>query len=124
MFFRADHYARYLEWLEGYSKKYRLDILAYCLMTNHVHVVAVPHAVDSLARTLHALHSRHGRMVNLEQGWTGHLWQGRFLSAPLDEKHLFAAVRYVERNPVRAGIVKQAQEYPWSSTCYGLLQHH
>ncbi|MCX5850004.1 MAG: transposase [Deltaproteobacteria bacterium] len=108
-------YKQYLSWLNEYSEKNSLDIWAYCLMPNHVHFICVPQKIDSLARTFNTLHMRYSQYMNKKQGACGHLWQGRFFSCILDEKHLFAAVRYVENNPVRAGIVKSQGEYHWSS---------
>jgi len=84
-------------------------------MTNHVHLVAVPATEQSLGRTLRDTHQTYAVHVNRKQAQTGHLWQGRFYSAVLDEPHFWSAIRYVERNPVRAGLVDRAQEYPWSS---------
>jgi putative transposase len=84
-------------------------------MNNHVHLVAVPRKEDSLSRAIGEAHRRYTRMVNSRQGVRGYLFQGRFFSCPLDDRYLLAAVRYVERNPVRAGLVKRAWEYPWSS---------
>ena len=84
-------------------------------MTNHIHLVAVPAEGDGLQRVLKPLHMRYAQRINRAQGWKGHLWQGRFFSSPLDDVYLWAAVRYVERNPVRAGIVRRAENYRWSS---------
>lgn len=95
-----------------------LAIWAYCLMSNHVHFIAVPSEINSLARSFSEAHVRHTRRINYREGWKGHLWQSRFGSSVLDENHLLAATRYVERNPVRAGIVKEAWEYPWSSAAF------
>lgn len=108
-------YKQYLSWLKEYSDKNALDIWAYCLMPNHIHFICVPQNIDSLARTFNTLHMRYAQYINKKQGMCGHLWQGRFYSCILDEKHLFAAVRYVENNPVRAGLVKEPEDYPWSS---------
>ena len=115
VFEKENDYSQYLEWLRKYSLKYELEIWAYCLMTNHVHFVCVPQRDDSLALTFNTLHMRHAQFVNRRNNARGHLWQGRFYSTILDEKHTYAAVRYVENNPVRAGIVKQAEDYMWSS---------
>lgn len=115
VFFSDADRTAYLDWLAGYAEQYAVDILAYCLMTNHIHLVAVPATEDGLHRTLKPLHMRHAQRVNRAQGWTGHLWQGRFFSSALDDGHLWAAVRYVERNPVRAGMVRKAADYRWSS---------
>jgi putative transposase len=108
-------YQLYLEWLEVYSRKYSLTIWAYCLMSNHVHFVAVPREPDSMARTFNTLHMRYAQHYNERHGGKGHLWQGRYFSCALDERHLYAAVRYVENNPVRARIVRKAGNYKWSS---------
>jgi len=72
-------------------------------MTNHVHLIAVPEADGALARAVGEAHKRYSRMRNFAEGVRGYLFQGRFGSCVLDEKHLAAAVRYVENNPVRAG---------------------
>lgn len=105
----------YLEWLSEYGRLHGLEILAYCLMTNHVHLVGVPAEDDSLQRTLKPLHMRYAQRINRRRRWSGHLWQGRFFSSPLDEDYMWAAICYVERNPVRARIVRKAENYRWSS---------
>ena len=105
----------YLECLREESTRYGLRIMAYCLMTNHVHLLAIPRAAESLAKGLGRTHYAYTLMVNHLHGRSGHLWQNRFYSCPLDEGHYWAAARYVERNPVRAKMVDQAWEYPWSS---------
>ena len=81
-------------------------------------IIAVPSEPDSLSRCFSEAHVRYTRRINLREGWKGHLWQARFGSSVLDENHLIAAVRYIERNPVRAGIVRDAWEYSWSSAAY------
>jgi len=108
-------YLQYLLWLKEYSKKYSFDIWAYCLMSNHVHFIGVPRKEDTLSRTFNTLHMRYSQYINRRQKASGHLWQGRFYSTILDDVHLYAAVKYVENNPVRARLVKKAEEYPWSS---------
>ena len=108
-------YSRYLEWLNDYSVKYSLKIWAYCLMSNHVHFIVVPMEQDSMARALNMLHMRYSQYKNTKQKAAGHLWQGCFFSCVLDERHLYAGVRYVENNPVRAHMVKKAEQYKWSS---------
>lgn len=115
IFFMDEDRAAYLSWLKEYSEKFDVEILAYCLMTNHIHLVAVPATDDGLHRMLKPLHMRYAQRINRAQGWKGHLWQGRFFSSPLDDAYLWAAVRYVERNPVRAGMKRRAELYPWSS---------
>jgi len=108
-------YLQYLEWLKEYSKKYSFHVWAYCIMNNHVHFVGVPMEKDSLARNFNSLHQRYSLCFNKKKDVKGHLWQGRFYSCVLDERHLHAAVRYVENNPVTAKIVKEAHDYQWSS---------
>ena len=115
VFFREDDRQLYLTLLGEQACRYRLEIWAYCLMTNHVHLVVVPREEQSLTRAIAETHRRYTRAVNFREGWRGYLWQGRFGSVALDEAHLVAAVRYVERNPVVAGLVAQAEAYPWSS---------
>lgn len=110
-----DDYLQYLQWLKEYSVKYFFNIWAYCLMSNHVHFVGVPMGNDSLARTFNTLHMRYSQYFNQKSGEKGHLWQGRFYSCVLDEAHLYAAVRYVENNPVSAGMTAKPQDYRWSS---------
>jgi putative transposase len=84
-------------------------------MDNHVHLIAVPKQETSFADGFSESQKRYSRMINFRENWRGHLWEGRFKSYPLNERHLYAAIRYVERNPVRAKIVKEAWGYPWSS---------
>ena len=87
-------------------------------MTNHVHFIAVPKKEDSLSKCFSDTHVRYTRRINFRERWRGHLWQGRFGSSPLDEKHRLAAVRYVERNPVRARRVSVPWRYKWSSASF------
>jgi putative transposase len=90
-------------------------ILGYCLMSNHVHLVAVPAKEDSLSILLRRVHGRYAQYYNARTGRSGHLWQNRFFACMLGPTHLWAALSYVEGNPVRAGIAEHATEYPWSS---------
>jgi putative transposase len=91
------------------------EVWAYCLMPNHVHLILVPRDADGLSRTLGEAHRQYSRFINGRYGWTGHLWQGRFGSVAMDEDHLESAVRYVSLNPVRARLVRKADEWEWSS---------
>lgn len=119
----GDDYLLYMDWLKDYSYKYSLKIWAYCLMSNHVHFVVVPLEQDSMARTFSTLHMRYSQYMNKKHKAAGHLWQGRFYSCVLDERHLYACMRYVENNPVRAKIVKEAEQYKWSSArSHGLME--
>lgn len=105
----------YLELLREYAQLYALSLVGYCLMSNHVHLVAVPHTPEALSQSLKQAHGRYTAYWNAHQSSSGHVWQGRFYSCPLDEPHLWAALRYVELNPVRAGMVATADLWKWSS---------
>ncbi len=115
VFFSDDDRLIYVDMLKKACMKYGVKIWAYCLMTNHTHFIAVPEKADSLGRCFADVHVRYTRLINKREGWKGHLWQARFGSSVLDERYLLAAIRYVERNPVRAGIVNKPWEYVWSS---------
>jgi putative transposase len=114
-FFCDEDYQCYLELLAHWCGTLEVKILAYCLMPNHVHLIAVPQSADGLRRAIGEVHRRYSRMVNFREGWRGHLWQGRFASCVLDETHLLTAARYVEPNPVRAGLINSPTRYRWSS---------
>ena len=105
----------YMRLLGEYAKRCELRIWAYALMTNHIHLVAVPENEDSLAAAMRDAHGNYARYFNHVHGTTGHLWEGRYYSSILDSEHLRRAVRYVERNPVRAGIIQRCEDYQWSS---------
>ena len=114
--FRDDDDRReYLLLLAEQAGLHGLTVLSYCLMSNHVHLIVMPEEIDGLARGIGEAHRLYTRHVNFREGVRGYLFQGRFFSCPLDERHLVAAARYVERNPVRAGLVNQAWEHRWSS---------
>ena len=115
VFFTDEDRRAYLAWLKDYAEEYGVDIVAYCLMTNHIHLIAVPASEDGLEKVLKPLHMRYAQRVNRARHWKGHVWQGRYFSSALDEDYLWAAVRYVERNPVRAKMVRKAENYRWSS---------
>jgi putative transposase len=102
--------------LAEYASRYGMDIWAYCLMTNHVHLLVTGRERQSLANAIGRAHMRYARWFNRWHGWSGHLWANRYYSTPLDEAHLWTAVRYVEQNPVRAGLAIRCEEYAWSST--------
>jgi putative transposase len=115
VFFSDDDHRVYLSWLRQYAIEHEVEVLAYCLMSNHVHLVLVPAARNSLHLALRRLHLRYAQRINRAHEWRGHLWQGRYFASVLDESYLWAAIRYVELNPVRAGMVELAEDYRWSS---------
>lgn len=106
-----------------YTVKFEIEILAYCLMTNHIHAVVVPKFEFSLHLAFKAIFRIYSSIKNQEMGWSGHLWQERFFSSPIDDEYLLTVVRYVETNPVRAGMIASAEDYSWSSArshCLGV----
>lgn len=109
-------YRRYLGWLSEYAPRYGVEIWAYCLMSNHVHFICVPKTEDALARTFNTLHMRYAQYFNGKRDVRGHLWRARFMSCVLDDPSVREEVRFVETNPLRAGIVIRAEDYPWSSS--------
>ena len=114
-FFNNGDYAAYLELMADWCREQGVEIRSYCLMPNHVHLIAVPKTADGLRRAIGEAHRRYTRRVNFREQWRGYLWQGRFASFLVDEPHLLAAARYVELNPVRAKLVERARQWPWSS---------
>ena len=105
----------YLGWLTDYATLFKVEVLAYCLTASQVHLVAVPATEQGLQQLLKPLHMRYAQRFNRIKGWTGHVWQGRYFSSPLDDDFVWAAIRYVERSPVRTGKVRAAEKYRWSS---------
>jgi len=105
----------YLDLLRHYGKLHQLSLLGYCLMSNHVHLIVIPRHMDSLSKALKNAHGRYAAYWNAEHRSSGHVWQGRFYSCPLDTPHLWEALRYTELNPVRAGLVTAPETYIWSS---------
>jgi putative transposase len=114
-FFGDADYQTYLTLMAEWCGAQKVKILAYCLMPNHVHMIATPRSADGLTRAIGEAHRRYTRMVNHREGWRGHLWQGRFASFVLDKPYLLTAVRHIELNPVRAGLAKAPARYRWSS---------
>ena len=114
-FFCQDDFLRYIDLLYEFKDDAGVEIWAYCLMPNHVHIVAVPEQTDSLAKLFRPVHQRYSRSINTRFGWRGHLWQERFHSSAMDEAHTLAAVRYVELNPVRARLCAQPEDWMFSS---------
>ncbi|MBC7349968.1 MAG: transposase [Candidatus Aminicenantes bacterium] len=115
VFFSDKDKSLYLDILRFNATKHKMQVWCYCLMYNHIHLIAVPERVDSLARAIAETHRKYTYMINIRHNWKGFLFQGRFSSFPMDEAYLYCCARYVERNPVRAGLVNLAEEYAWSS---------
>jgi putative transposase len=115
VFFTDEDRVAYKDLIALYARKTGTRCLAWCLMDNHVHLILVPPAEDSLRAMLAAAHTAYSQRINSLQGASGHLFQGRYASYPMDEAHLYVAARYVENNPVKAGLVRHAEDWPWSS---------
>lgn len=108
----------YIKLLSKLSSKEGSEIHAYCLMDNHVHLLLVPKKEDSLRKIVGETHRLYTRRINFRQEVRGHLFQERFFSCPLDNSHYIATARYIEKNPVRAGMCQQAWDYDFSSAKY------
>lgn len=114
-FFSEADFREYLYLMAEWCNRCKVQVWSYCLMSNHVHLIVVPETEDGLRRAIGEAHRRYTRYINFQKEWRGHLWQGRFGSFPMDEQYLVAAARYIELNPVKAGIVKKPEDYKWSS---------
>lgn len=115
VFFSDSDYRGYLRLLREHASKSETEIWAYCLMPNHVHLILVPSNQDGLRATMAGTHRGYTQRINQREDWTGHLWQDRFQSFPMDETYFIACAHYIEMNPVQAGLAKWAQSWPWSS---------
>jgi putative transposase len=114
-FFSDADYLRYLQLAAEWCAKAEVECWGYCLMPNHVHLILTPKSEAALRAALAPLHQRYTREINKRERWSGYLWQGRFASYPMDEDYFVQASRYVGLNPVRAGLVARAEDWPWSS---------
>lgn len=121
VFFTVADRSLYLRLIRESQLEAGVRVLAYCLMTNHVHFVVVPEREDSLAILFGRANGRYAQALNIRKGRSGHLWQARYRSCVMSESHLWLGIRYVEQNPCRAGIAKQPEDYRWSSAVAHLL---
>lgn len=115
VFFSDDDYRLYINLMKRGCKKHQVEIVAYCLMPNHVHLIAIPANESGLRLAIGEAHRRYTLHINSREEWQGHLWQERFASFPMDESHFLAASRYAELNPVRAKLVTHPEDWRWSS---------
>ncbi len=115
IFRESEDYQTYIRLLRKAIERYEVRLWSYALMPNHVHLVVVPNRAESLPRAIHWAHGMYAQYFNARWALVGHLWQGRYRSSAMDEHHLLNGIRYVERNPVRAGLVRRAEDYSWSS---------
>ncbi len=124
IFFTQGDCRNYVGMLAAGCSSHDVGCLAWCLMPNHVHLILRPATIDGLRAVLSSVHTRYAQSINGREGYSGHLFQGRYRSYPMDHAHLMIAVRYVENNPVKAGLVRSADEWRWSSARSHLeLQH-
>jgi putative transposase len=115
-FFSVGDYLTYLRLLSTFSARFNCSVHAYCLMTNHVHLLVTPHATDACAQLMKNLSQQYVQRTNYRLGRSGTLWEGRFHSSLVTTEHyVLACYRYIELNPVRAGMVESAHKYGWSS---------
>jgi len=115
VFFVEEDYEQYLQLLKTWCFQEKIEIWAYCLMTDHVHLIVTPQKNSNLGKAIGETHRRYTPMINFRENWKGYLWQGRFASYPMNENWLLRAAAYVELNPVKAGMVANAWDYRWSS---------
>lgn len=118
VFFCDDDRQLYLSLVAQHSEESGLELLGWCLMSNHVHLLVVPHHEHSMARALQRAHSQYSLRLNVRHQRAGHLWQNRYFSSPVEDSHLFGILKYIELNPVRARMVEDAEQYPWSTAMY------
>jgi putative transposase len=105
----------YMDLLRQSLDLHELSLLGYCLMSNHVHLILVPKTTEALGHALKDTHGRYASYWNATRHSSGHVWQGRFYSCPLYDRHLWEALRYTELNPVRAGMIVRSEEWEYSS---------
>lgn len=105
----------YIDLLRQHASLHKLHLWAWCLMSNHVHLLAMPDGEDALARTLGRAHAQYAQYWNARRRSCGHVWQARYFSCPLETEATWTVARYIENNPVRAGMVSEAQAWRWSS---------
>ena len=114
-FFFDEDYAAYRDLLAEHCVAHGVSVWSWVLMPNHVHLILVPEHEDALRAALSKVHRAYAGRIHAREKRTGHFWQGRFGCVAMDETHLMAALRYVALNPVRARLVRRAQDWRWSS---------
>ena len=119
VFLDSNDYSRYIQLACKYSHKYSVDISAYCLMSNHIHILAAPAKENGLAEMMRPVAGLYARYFNKKYGKKGHLWETRFYSSVVEaDSYLFCVAQYIELNPVRAGIVTKPEDWRFSSATH------
>jgi putative transposase len=122
VFYEDADYIKFLGYLKRYKNKYDIRVYAYCLMPNHIHILAAPKDKDKLKKIMHCLNLSYCKYFNLKYGKNGHLWQGRYKSnVILQDQYLINCATYIEMNPVRAKLCARPEDYKWSSYRYRAL---
>lgn len=122
IFWQPADYTTYCTFLHMAFRTWQISLAHFCLMPNHVHLLVHASTVTSLSKAMHQVQRRYWFHIRRFQNWTGHAWQSRFRSIPIeDEAYLLQAARYIERNPLAAHLVTDVAEYPWSSYRYYAL---
>jgi putative transposase len=110
----------YLKLLERHSEEHRVRVIAWCMMSNHSHLIVIPDEEEALSNMMERLAGDYAKFLNCRLRRSGHLWKDRYFACVLDEKHFACALRYVELNPVRARMTSRAEEYRWSTAAVHL----
>lgn len=118
MFFEQEDRVYYLSLLEKYTEQHNVEVISFCLMTNHVHLILAPHECDGLEKVMKPLNMLYAQHINRRFSWKGHLWQARYFSSTLFNDYFWVALRYVEQNPVVAKLVLHSAEYQWCSAFF------
>lgn len=118
VFFDDEDYRTYLEWVMYYSERYCLKILGYCLLPNHIHFIVIPDKKSSMSRVFNIVNMKYAQYMNKKMEEKGHLWQGRYYSCVMDDLYVAIALKHIEDNPVRSGLVEEPWEWKWSSCAY------
>ncbi len=116
VFHKEEDCEAFLRLIDEACQRLPIRVLAYCLMPNHFHLALQPHDDGDLSRWMQWLTTAHVRRYHRHYNSSGHVWQDRYKSFPIEaDEHLYTVLRYIERNPLRAGLVQRAQDWPWSS---------
>lgn len=124
VFRKNEDYKAFINLLDHACERIAMRVLGYCIMPNHFHLVLWPYSNGDLGKWMQWLLTAHVRRYHQHYKTSGHVWQGRFKAFPIErDEHLLTVLRYVERNPLRAGLVEHAEDWPWSSLSRSKMDH-